>query len=262
MFSGNVPIEELDERLGVSIAREGFRRLAASPGHARSRARGRRAVRRGRPSRRGAGSRAPPREQGAGAETRGRAGGERDARGAGVNIRLQAAGSRLRAVGSRRPAGADDRARRPSPQAGAGTRPLMKSGFVSLVGRPTPASPRCSTGSSAPSSPSSRTSRRRRATGSSACGTPPSGQVVFLDTPGIHRPLHRMNVRMLDAALDSMRDVDVVVLVLDVTQRPGGGRPVHGGLIRKLDRAGRPDAEQDRSGRRGEAAADHRRVEP
>ena len=26
------------------------------------------------------------------------------------------------------------------------------------------------------------------------------GQVVYLDTPGIHRPQHRMNVRMLDAA--------------------------------------------------------------
>ena len=28
----------------------------------------------------------------------------------------------------------------------------------------------------------------------------PDAQVVFLDTPGIHRPLHRMNVRMVDAA--------------------------------------------------------------
>ena len=28
----------------------------------------------------------------------------------------------------------------------------------------------------------------------------PDAQVIFLDTPGIHRPLHRMNVRMVDAA--------------------------------------------------------------
>ena len=26
------------------------------------------------------------------------------------------------------------------------------------------------------------------------------GQIVFVDTPGIHRPLHRLNVRMVDAA--------------------------------------------------------------
>ena len=40
---------------------------------------------------------------------------------------------------------------------------------------------------------------------------PGEGQVVFMDTPGIHRPLHRMNVRMVDAAIDTLREVDVLV---------------------------------------------------
>jgi GTPase len=48
-------------------------------------------------------------------------------------------------------------------------------------------------------------------------------QVVFLDTPGIHRPLHRMNVRMVDAALETMGEVDVLGLVVDVSERPGRG---------------------------------------
>jgi GTP-binding protein Era len=48
-------------------------------------------------------------------------------------------------------------------------------------------------------------------------------QVVFLDTPGIHRPLHRMNVRMVDVALDTIRDVDVLGLVLDVAEKLGKG---------------------------------------
>ena len=52
---------------------------------------------------------------------------------------------------------------------------------------------------------------------------PGEGQVVFLDTPGIHRPLHRMNVRMVDTALDTLREVDVLVLVVDVAERPGKG---------------------------------------
>jgi GTPase len=65
----------------------------------------------------------------------------------------------------------------------------------------------------------------------------PGGQVVYLDTPGIHRPVHRMNVRMLDAALDAMRDADVVGIVLDVTQTPGGGQRHLIELIRKQDRA-------------------------
>jgi len=51
----------------------------------------------------------------------------------------------------------------------------------------------------------------------------PDGQIVFVDTPGIHRPLHRMNVRMVDAAIEAVRDVDVVVLVFDATTRPGHG---------------------------------------
>jgi GTP-binding protein Era len=51
----------------------------------------------------------------------------------------------------------------------------------------------------------------------------PDGQIVFVDTPGIHRPLHRMNVRMVDAAVETLREVDVVVLVFDATTKPGHG---------------------------------------
>jgi GTPase len=50
----------------------------------------------------------------------------------------------------------------------------------------------------------------------------PDGQVVFLDTPGIHRPTHRMNVRMVDAAVEGMRQADVVALVSDATDSRAG----------------------------------------
>ena len=49
------------------------------------------------------------------------------------------------------------------------------------------------------------------------------GQVVFVDTPGIHRPLHRMNVRMVDAAVETLREVDVIALIFDASTRPGHG---------------------------------------
>ena len=49
------------------------------------------------------------------------------------------------------------------------------------------------------------------------------GQVVFVDTPGVHRPMHRMNVRMVDVALEAMREVDVLALVVDVSVKPGPG---------------------------------------
>jgi GTPase len=51
----------------------------------------------------------------------------------------------------------------------------------------------------------------------------PDGQIMFVDTPGIHRPLHRMNVRMVDAAVETLREVDAVMLVHDASTRPGHG---------------------------------------
>jgi GTP-binding protein Era len=50
-----------------------------------------------------------------------------------------------------------------------------------------------------------------------------NGQVVFVDTPGIHRPLHRMNVRMVDTAIETLGEVDVVGVVVDVSENPGAG---------------------------------------
>ena len=60
-------------------------------------------------------------------------------------------------------------------------------------------------------------------------------QVVYLDTPGIHRPLHRMNVRMVDAAVDTIHEVDVLGLVVDVAEPPGHGDQFMIDLIKKAD---------------------------
>jgi GTP-binding protein Era len=50
-----------------------------------------------------------------------------------------------------------------------------------------------------------------------------AGQIVFVDTPGIHRPLHRMNVRMVGAAVESIGEVDMVGVVVDASESPGAG---------------------------------------
>lgn len=50
-----------------------------------------------------------------------------------------------------------------------------------------------------------------------------AGQIAFVDTPGIHRPLHRMNVRMVDAAVETLREVDAVMLVHDASTQAGHG---------------------------------------
>jgi GTPase len=58
-------------------------------------------------------------------------------------------------------------------------------------------------------------------------------QVVFLDTPGIHRPLHRMNARMVDVAVDTIEDVDVLGLVIDASEPIGRGNRFVIDLVKK-----------------------------
>jgi GTPase len=65
-----------------------------------------------------------------------------------------------------------------------------------------------------------------------------AGQVVFLDTPGIHRPTHRMNVRMVDAAVEGIRQADLLALVADATDaRRGRGERF---VLEQLRRAAAP----------------------
>ena len=61
----------------------------------------------------------------------------------------------------------------------------------------------------------------------------PEAQVVYLDTPGIHRPLHRMNVRMVDTAVDTISEVDVIGLVVDASERRGKGDEFVFELVKK-----------------------------
>ena len=99
----------------------------------------------------------------------------------------------------------------------------MKSGFVSFIGRPNAGKStllnRLVGAKLAIVSDKPQTTRTRIL----GVQNYPAGQVVFLDTPGIHRPLHRMNVRMVDAAVDTIGEVDVLGLVVDAAEPPGKG---------------------------------------
>ena len=112
----------------------------------------------------------------------------------------------------------------------------MRSGFVSLIGRP-------NVGKStllnrlvgvklAIVSDKPQTTRNRVVGVKNVAGG--GGQIVFVDTPGIHRPLHRMNVRMVDLAVETIGQVDVLVVVHDASAATGGGDRYVLGL---LDRA-------------------------
>lgn len=99
----------------------------------------------------------------------------------------------------------------------------MKSGFVSFLGRPNAGKStllnRVVGHKLAIVSDKPQTTRTRIV----GVKNYPDGQVVFVDTPGVHKPTHRMNVRMVDLALEAMREVDVLCLVVDVAVKPGPG---------------------------------------
>ena len=127
----------------------------------------------------------------------------------------------------------------------------MKAGFVALVGRPNAGKStllnrlvgqKVAIVSDKPQTTRTRILGVRNGEG---------GQIVFIDTPGIHRPLHRLNVRMVDVAVQSISQADVVCAVADATEAVGGGDQYFGTLLargpgpvvlalNKIDRVPRP----------------------
>ena len=111
---------------------------------------------------------------------------------------------------------------------------MARSGFVSLVGRPNAGKStllnRIVGTKVAIVSDKPQTTRTRIV----GVKNYDNGQIVFVDTPGIHRPLHRLNVRMVDAAVETLREVDVVVLLFDASTRPGHGDEFVSGLLKDV----------------------------
>jgi GTPase len=106
---------------------------------------------------------------------------------------------------------------------------VFKSGAVALVGRP-------NAGKSTllnrivgqklaivSDKPQTTRARVRGVKNYEPTGDAPGGQIAFVDTPGVHKPTHRLNARMVNTALEAMRDVDVVALVVDASVKPGPG---------------------------------------
>lgn len=53
--------------------------------------------------------------------------------------------------------------------------------------------------------------------------TTEDSQVVFIDTPGIHKPKHKLGQFMVDSAVSTINEVDVVLFVVNVSQKLGPG---------------------------------------
>jgi GTP-binding protein Era len=65
----------------------------------------------------------------------------------------------------------------------------------------------------------------------------PSSQLVFIDTPGIHKAKRPLNIRIVDAALSALGDVDIVLVMVDVANPDPDSETF---LINKLKRIKQP----------------------
>ncbi len=99
-------------------------------------------------------------------------------------------------------------------------KPQHKAGFVTIVGKP-------NVGKStlvnallsqkiAAVSPRPQTTRRRQL----GILTLENAQVVFMDTPGLHKPHHKLGDFMNEVAQETLTDADVIVFMVDASQSP------------------------------------------
>ncbi len=115
--------------------------------------------------------------------------------------------------------------------------PGHKSGFVAVVGKP-------NVGKStlvndyvgekiAIVSPKPQTTRRVIR----GILTRPDAQIIFVDTPGIHKPVHRLGQVMVESATTVLNEVDVVVFVVDGSRMPSAEDKQIGELLNSHVRA-------------------------
>ena len=53
--------------------------------------------------------------------------------------------------------------------------------------------------------------------------TTAEGQIVFIDTPGVHKPLYKLGEFLLDEAKFSVPDADLILFLVDAQEPPGRG---------------------------------------
>ncbi|WP_125570415.1 GTPase Era [Lacticaseibacillus songhuajiangensis] len=101
--------------------------------------------------------------------------------------------------------------------------PKHRSGFVAIIGRPNVGKStfmnRILGEKVAIMSPKAQTTRNKI----NGIYTQPDAQIVFVDTPGIHKPQNELDEYMDQAALSTLNQVDAVLFMVAADEEPGRG---------------------------------------
>jgi GTP-binding protein Era len=105
----------------------------------------------------------------------------------------------------------------------------MRSGFVSIVGRPNAGKStllNALVGEKLAIVTHKPQTTRNRICGIvnvKRAGRRPAGQIIFVDTPGIHKPVDALNKRMMQEVYDAVEGCDLLLLIADAAQKFGAG---------------------------------------
>lgn len=117
----------------------------------------------------------------------------------------------------------DDELDAPALPLGADGQPVFRSGFVALVGRPNAGKSTLINAIIGEklliTSPTAQTTRNRI----SAIYNAPGMQMVLVDTPGLHKPVDALGEELNISALNALKDVDVVAMMVDGSAPAGRG---------------------------------------
>ncbi len=112
---------------------------------------------------------------------------------------------------------------------------MFKSGFVSIIGRPNVGKStfmNCVLGQKISIvSPKAQTTRNQI----TGIYTTKDSQIIFIDTPGIHKPKNALGKIMNDYSISTLRDVDEIMWIIDGTQDFGEGDKFVIDLLKKTN---------------------------
>ena len=113
----------------------------------------------------------------------------------------------------------------------------MKSGFVGVVGRPNAG--KSTLINSAVGKKVAITSNKPQTTRNIIHGiyNDSETQIVFVDTPGIHKPNHKLGSYLNKQAFYSMDDTDIILMIVDISEKLGPGDKF---IIEKLKEVNKP----------------------
>jgi len=113
----------------------------------------------------------------------------------------------------------------------------FKSGFVAVMGRPNVGKStfvnRLLGTKIAATSPWPQTTRKTQM----GILTLENAQIVFVDTPGVHNPIHKLGERMNQEALKVLEDSDVILFLVDINQPPDEEDKLLANSLSKLRRS-------------------------